>query len=365
MGLATEHASLDGPVIRAAYERALRRGHVLDRTLRAVEHASRLRPAVVMTYWEPVRLHGPEDLARLFADAGAAGVMVVDLPGHQAERWQAAAKDVNLHTPRLVPRHIADIDLAAVAAGASGWLYAPASTTPTGYRGPLDIPALADFTQRLRSASALPVVSGVGVSTPALAARVAPLVDAIAIGTPVVRALATAPRAGPGTDHRVRPGPEPAHRHGDPYLTPPLRPRTSPRSRPTRPPCGRPCASTPPTVHPHWPPGSPTPSTSPTPPCDCSSPSARRRRSPHPRTCCSFTSSRRSPRPPQDTGAELAAALARGVENQRRQADAVSKRVVLVGPTPRQFIESAVDLLDRILALCHAISRERPIPPSR
>lgn len=67
----------------------------------------------------------------------------------------------------------------------------------------------------------------------------------------------------------------------------------------------------------------------------------------------------------QDAGAELAAALARGVENQRRQADAVSRRVVLVGPTPQQFIESAVDLLDRILALCHAISRERPIPPSR
>ncbi|MEU6182798.1 tryptophan synthase subunit alpha [Streptomyces coeruleorubidus] len=197
VGLATEHASLDGPVIRAAYERALRRGHVLDRTLRAVEHASRLRPTVVMTYWEPVRRHGPENLARLFADAGAAGVMVVDLPDHQAERWQAAAKNVNLHTPRLVPRHIADTDLAAVAAGASGWLYAPASTPPTGYRGPLNIPALADFTQRLRSASALPIVSGVGVSTPALAARVAPLVDAIAIGTPIVRALATAPERAP------------------------------------------------------------------------------------------------------------------------------------------------------------------------
>ena len=65
----------------------------------------------------------------------------------------------------------------------------------------------------------------------------------------------------------------------------------------------------------------------------------------------------------QDTAAELTAALARGVENQRRQADATSGRVVLIGPTPQQFIESAADLLDRIPALCHAISRDRPESP--
>ncbi|MEV5048702.1 tryptophan synthase subunit alpha [Streptomyces griseoincarnatus] len=197
IGLAHHDAGLDGPVIQAAYRRALSRGNVLARALRAVEHAAGLRPTVVMTYWDPVSRHGPERLARLLADAGAVGAMVVDLPDDQAERWQAAAKAANLSTPRLVPRHLADTGLATVAAGASGWLYAPASTAPTGYRGPLDVPALADFTTRLRTASPLPVVSGVGISTPALAERVAPLVDAVVIGTPVVRALMTAPEQAP------------------------------------------------------------------------------------------------------------------------------------------------------------------------
>ncbi|MFF9511552.1 tryptophan synthase subunit alpha [Streptomyces sp. NPDC014724] len=197
VGLAHHDASLDGPVIQAAYHRALRRRNVLDHTLRTVEHAAGLRPTVVMTYWEPVSRHGPEHLARLFADVGAAGVMVVDLPDHQAARWQAAAKDAGLHTPRLVPRRGTDTSLARVAAGASGWLYAPASTEPTGYNGPLDIPALADFTEHLRTASPLPVVSGVGISTPTLAARVAPLVDAVVIGTPIVRALTTDPDQAP------------------------------------------------------------------------------------------------------------------------------------------------------------------------
>ncbi|MDX3350503.1 MULTISPECIES: hypothetical protein [Streptomyces] len=67
----------------------------------------------------------------------------------------------------------------------------------------------------------------------------------------------------------------------------------------------------------------------------------------------------------QDAAAELTAALARAVENQRRQAAATSRRVVLIGPTPQQFIESATDLLDRIPALCDAVSRDRPQSPCR
>ncbi|MFE6417442.1 hypothetical protein ACFVN4_03055 [Streptomyces rochei] len=63
--------------------------------------------------------------------------------------------------------------------------------------------------------------------------------------------------------------------------------------------------------------------------------------------------------------AELTAALARAVENQRRQAAATSRRVVLIGPTPQQFIESATDLVDRIPALCDAVSRDRPQSPCR
>ncbi|WP_328844969.1 tryptophan synthase subunit alpha [Streptomyces sp. NBC_00258] len=194
VGLATADAVLDGPVIQAAYHRALSHGNVLDRTLRAIEHAASLRPTVVMTYWDPVRRHGPERLARRVTDAGATGIMVVDLPGNETLRWHDTARDAGLDTPHLISRTTPDASLPAAVERASGWLYVPASTTLTGYQGPLDIPGLADFAQRLRGTSPLPVVSGVGISTPALAARVAPLVDAVVIGTPIVRAL----MAGPG-----------------------------------------------------------------------------------------------------------------------------------------------------------------------
>jgi hypothetical protein len=66
----------------------------------------------------------------------------------------------------------------------------------------------------------------------------------------------------------------------------------------------------------------------------------------------------------QDAGAELTAALARATENQRRCADAASGPVVLIDPSPQQFIASAADLLDRIPALYHAIHRDRLVPPN-
>ncbi|MET9185157.1 tryptophan synthase subunit alpha [Streptomyces tendae] len=193
IGLPCANPALDGRLIRSAYQRALVKGNVLDRTARAVAHAASLRPTVVMTYWDPVRRHGPERLARLLADAGAAGIMVVDLPRSEALRWHHAAHDAGLSTPQLIPRATTDADLPSAIEGASGWLYAPASDGLTGFQGPLDLTALEAFTRRVRTASALPVVSGVGISSPDLAARVAPLVDAVVIGTPIVQALLSDP----------------------------------------------------------------------------------------------------------------------------------------------------------------------------
>ncbi|MCP3821379.1 tryptophan synthase subunit alpha [Streptomyces sp. A3M-1-3] len=195
IGLAHHTPFLDGPVIQSAYRRALHNGNVLDRTLRAVEHAARHAPTVVMTYWEAVTQHGPEGLAHSFADTGAAGVMVVDLPDEAADTWREIAATAGLTAPRFAPRTSTERQLGAISATASGWLYAPASAAPTGYRGHLDLEALSAAVRRLRSASPLPVVSGVGISTPLLAAAVAPLVDAVVIGTPVVRALDRGPDA--------------------------------------------------------------------------------------------------------------------------------------------------------------------------
>ncbi|MDV9196045.1 tryptophan synthase subunit alpha [Streptomyces sp. Wh19] len=185
---------LDGPTITAAYHEALDRGTRVRDVLSTVSHAASHAPVVVMAYWESVAQYGPRLFARDMRSAGAAGIMVVDLADSLAGTWAATLTETSLACPRLVSPQTADDALDEVCASASGWLYAPATHHPTGYRGPVDLEGLARSVRRLREASALPVVSGIGISTPALARAIAPLVDGVMVGSPIVGALASAGR---------------------------------------------------------------------------------------------------------------------------------------------------------------------------
>ncbi|MFE2936952.1 tryptophan synthase subunit alpha [Streptomyces sp. NPDC059278] len=184
---------LDGPAITAAYHEALDRGTRVRDVLNTVSHAASHAPVVVMAYGESVARYGPRLFARDMRSAGAAGIMVVDLADSLAGTWAATLTETGLACPRLVPPQTAG-DLDEVCASASGWLYAPATHHPTGYRGPVDLEGLDRSVRRLRKASALPVVSGIGISTPALARAIAPLVDGVMVGSPIVGALASAGR---------------------------------------------------------------------------------------------------------------------------------------------------------------------------
>ncbi|GAA2442358.1 tryptophan synthase subunit alpha [Streptomyces pulveraceus] len=185
---------LDGPVITSAYHEALGRGTRVRDVVDTVSHAASRASVVVMAYWESVARYGTRLFARDMKSAGAAGVMVVDLPDSVAGTWAAMLTKTGLSSPRLVPPHTADNELDEVCASASGWLYAPAAHEPTGYQGPVDLEGLARSVRRLRRASPLPVVSGIGISTPALARSVAPLVDGVMVGSPIVGALTSAGR---------------------------------------------------------------------------------------------------------------------------------------------------------------------------
>ena len=195
VGLPYSDPSLDGPAITTAYQHALRHGTRIADVLTTVRRAAATTEAavVVMTYYNPVHRYGVDRFARALADAGAAGAMIPDLPLEAAAPWIAACRAAGLHTPQFVTRHTSDTRLAQIAAAASGWLYAPATHGKTGARHDLDLPALEAFTTRLRQATPLPVVTGIGVATPQLAAQVAPFVDGAVIGSPVVRILLDRP----------------------------------------------------------------------------------------------------------------------------------------------------------------------------
>jgi tryptophan synthase alpha chain len=176
----------DGPVIQASSHRALQQGMTLDRTLDIVAEAQVTVPLVLFSYLNPIMAAGPDVLVRA-AEAGFSGVLVTDLPvgaDPDRERWLG---DGPLAFVRLVAPTTPAVRMAEIARHGRGFVYLISRLGVTGERAQLP-PELPATIARLRSATALPICVGFGISTPAQAREVGGLADGVVVGSAIVRA---------------------------------------------------------------------------------------------------------------------------------------------------------------------------------
>jgi tryptophan synthase alpha chain len=177
----------DGPVIHAAATEALRQGTRVDDVLGVCESVADRLPVVLMVYANPILARGVERFARMAADAGAAGMIVPDLPHDEAGALRAACDAAGVALVPLAAPTSTDERLAEVGRDGRGFIYTVSLTGTTGERSELP-PELAQTVERVRSRTELPVAVGFGISTPAHAAAVGELADGVIVGTRVVRA---------------------------------------------------------------------------------------------------------------------------------------------------------------------------------
>ena len=176
----------DGAVIQASSQKALENGVRLDQVLEIVSRASLKIPTVLFSYLNPLLRGGPDMLQRA-ADAGADGVLAVDLPlGADPER-EAWFADGPLDYIRLVAPTTPADRIAEIAKTGSGFVYLISRLGVTGERNelPADLPATA---ARVRAATSLPVCIGFGISRPEQARAVAEIADGVVVGSAIVRA---------------------------------------------------------------------------------------------------------------------------------------------------------------------------------
>jgi tryptophan synthase alpha chain len=177
----------DGPVIRRAAERALANGM---RTRACLECLAEVRgrvsvPLVPMTYSSILEAYGWDRFAEDIRAAGAASLIVADLP---------AGDRPELKRIQLVAPTSTEERLAVAAAETDGWLYLVTLTGTTGTRSDLS-PALAGLVERARRATDKPLYAGFGISTPAHARAAAGLVDGIVVGSGAVEVAEEGPAA--------------------------------------------------------------------------------------------------------------------------------------------------------------------------
>ncbi|MEA2376614.1 MAG: tryptophan synthase alpha chain [Thermoleophilaceae bacterium] len=187
LGIPFSDPLADGPVIHAAGTDALERGATPHGVLRVCERVSAEVPVVLMVYANVVLNAGPEVFALRAAAAGAAGLIVPDLPHDEAGEVRAACDAEGLALVPLVAPTTTPERVAEIGASARGFVYTVSLTGTTGERHELP-PGLADTVARVKAASAAPVAVGFGISTAEQASAVADLADGVIVGSRIVRA---------------------------------------------------------------------------------------------------------------------------------------------------------------------------------
>lgn len=192
LGIPYSDPLADGLVIQQAGERALQAGTKvagIAAMIAGFRAAGGTLPLVMMTCYNPILSYGPERFAADFAQAGADGVLITDLPPQEAGPWCAIARREGLGTVFLVAPTTPPQRIARATECTTGFVYAVSRAGVTGARS--DLPAdLADLVAGIRRTTSLPVAVGFGLSTADHVRQVCRLADGAVVGSALVKVIA-------------------------------------------------------------------------------------------------------------------------------------------------------------------------------
>ncbi len=189
IGMPFSDPMADGPAIQDAGLRALAAGTTVIRLLDMVRRF-RLEdtetPVVLMGYFNPVLNHGVDRFLKDALAAGVDGLIIVDTPPEEDGELCIPAMKAGLRFIRLATPTTDDARLPKVLANTSGFVYYVSIAGITGTAAP-DANMVGRALERLRRHTDLPVAVGFGISTPAQAAEMAKVADAVVVGSALVK----------------------------------------------------------------------------------------------------------------------------------------------------------------------------------
>jgi tryptophan synthase alpha chain len=188
IGIPYSDPLMDGPVIQAASAAALEAGTDLETALGVIRQVVERtgRPALAMTYANVVFRTGPDEFCRRLAATGAQGVIVPDMPLEEAAPVEEAAAAHGLGVVLFVAPTSSDERIAQVVAHDPAFIYGVAEMGVTGERQESSGRAR-ELAARVRAHTDIPLVLGVGISTPEQAAAAGEVADGVIVGTALVR----------------------------------------------------------------------------------------------------------------------------------------------------------------------------------
>jgi tryptophan synthase alpha chain len=188
VGIPFSDPVMDGPIIQEASERALQAGATPVSILEELSRLDAGIPVAVMTYYNIVFRAGLERFANDLVQAGVSGAIVPDVPLEEVGPWAAAADDAGVETVLLAAPTAPDERLPRICERARGFVYAVGLLGVTGEREHLADTATV-IAKRLKAVTDVPVLVGVGISTPDQAVEACHEADGVVVGSALVRRL--------------------------------------------------------------------------------------------------------------------------------------------------------------------------------
>jgi tryptophan synthase alpha chain len=179
---------MDGPVTASAGRRAIDLGMTIDAGLELVHQvaATTGKPVIVMTYSNPVLQYGIDRFVDAIGEGGAVGMIIADLPVEEAAPFLEGGRRRGVGMVLFVAPTTTDERLERIVAAQPAFLYGVARLGVTGEQSELAATA-GELAQRVRAVTDLPLVLGVGISTPDQAAEAGAVADGVIVGSALVR----------------------------------------------------------------------------------------------------------------------------------------------------------------------------------
>ena len=190
LGIPFSDPSADGPVIQRSSMRALKKGMTMANAFDMVREIRKHHsiPIVLFSYYNPVLAYGAEKFQKDAMDAGADGVLIVDLPPEESSELTSQWDGREFPLIRLIAPTTGPDRAKMIASGAEGFIYLISKTGVTGSGG-LDTSKTGEYAEMVRKLTDMPLCTGFGISKPEDAKALAAYGDGIVIGSAFEKAI--------------------------------------------------------------------------------------------------------------------------------------------------------------------------------
>jgi len=190
LGIPFSDPLADGPIIQKSSQWALNGGISAMRVLELVREVRRETqiPLVLMSYYNPIFKFGEAKFVDVSSDAGADGLIVVDLPPEEAGQLKAETERNRMNLIFLLTPVSSKERIKLVSEWSSGFIYCVSYTGVTG-GGKKEEKALASLVRKVRTLTTTPVEIGFGISSSQDARRASTMADGVIVGSAIIKEM--------------------------------------------------------------------------------------------------------------------------------------------------------------------------------